>query len=210
MAFDEKGQADTLERRTEICQRAYDLLTRAGRLPARGHHLRPEHLRGRHRHRGARHATASTTSRRCAGSAPTCRSAKVSGGVSNLSFSFRGNDAVREAMHTAFLYHAIKRRHDDGHRQRRPARRLRGARRRSCASASRTCSSTAAPDATERLVEFAEHASRPARRRRRRTRPGARARCEERLSHALVNGITDSHRRGHRGGAPASSRARSR
>ena len=53
-------------------------------------------------------ATAWTTSRRCAGSAPTCRSVRVSGGVSNLSFSFRGNDAVREAMHTAFLYHAVR------------------------------------------------------------------------------------------------------
>ena len=51
--------------------------------------------------------------------------ASVSGGVSNISFSFRGNDPVREAIHTAFLYHAIRRRHDDGDRQCRPARRLR-------------------------------------------------------------------------------------
>ena len=53
MAFDEQGQADTCERKVAICERAYRLLTRAGRLPARGHHFRPEHLRHRHRHRRA-------------------------------------------------------------------------------------------------------------------------------------------------------------
>ena len=54
MAFDEQGQADTVERKVAICTRAYRLLTRAGRLPPRGHHLRSEHLRRRDRHRGAR------------------------------------------------------------------------------------------------------------------------------------------------------------
>ena len=63
MAFDEQGQADTVERKVAICERAYRLLTRAGRLPARGHHLRPQHLRGRHRHRGAQPLRASTSSR---------------------------------------------------------------------------------------------------------------------------------------------------
>ena len=53
MAFDEQGQADTVKRKVEICQRSYRILTRAGRLPARRHHFRPEHFRGRHRHRGA-------------------------------------------------------------------------------------------------------------------------------------------------------------
>ena len=65
-------------------------------------------------------------------------------------------------------------------------------------------------DATERLVELAGDASRRARRRRRRTKPGARARVEERLAHALVNGITDVRRRRHRGGAASSTRGRSR
>ena len=64
MAFDEKGQADTVERKVEICERSYQLLTRAGRLSARRHHLRSEHLRGRHRHRGAQQLRASTSSRR--------------------------------------------------------------------------------------------------------------------------------------------------
>ena len=53
MAFDEKGQADTFERKTAICKRAYDILVNTGRLSARGHHLRSEHLRHRHRHGGA-------------------------------------------------------------------------------------------------------------------------------------------------------------
>ena len=53
MAFDEKGQADTLERKVAICARAYDILIEQGRLPAGRHHLRSEHLRGRDRHRGA-------------------------------------------------------------------------------------------------------------------------------------------------------------
>ena len=53
MAFDEQGQADTIERKVAICERAYDILVEQGRLPAAGHHLRSEHLRGRDRHRGA-------------------------------------------------------------------------------------------------------------------------------------------------------------
>ena len=108
MAFDEQGQADTLARRTAICERCVPTADRAGRLPARRHHLRSEHLRGRDRARRARATTASTSSRRRAGSAPTCRRRASRAACRNLSFSFRGNDAVREAMHTAFLYHAIR------------------------------------------------------------------------------------------------------
>ena len=106
MAFDEKGQADSLERRTEVCRRAYVLLTgEAGFAPedivfdpnifavATG---LEEHARY-----GLDFIEAVRWIRQ---HLPGCR---VSGGVSNLSFSFRGNDAVREAMHTAFLYHAI-------------------------------------------------------------------------------------------------------
>ena len=72
MAFDEDGQGDNLERRTQICRRAYDILDRAGRLPGRGHHLRPEHLRRRHGHRGARELRRWTSSRPPAGSSRTC------------------------------------------------------------------------------------------------------------------------------------------
>ena len=107
MAFDEDGQADTAERKVEICATSLRPADHRARLPARRHHLRPQHLRRRHRHRRARplwprlhrgHGRAPSTS------FPT---SNVSGGVSNLSFAFRGNDQVREAMHSVFLYHAI-------------------------------------------------------------------------------------------------------
>ena len=102
-----QGQADTAERKVEICERAYAHPDREGRLPARGHHLRPQHLRRRHRHRGARQLRASTSSRRRGGSSRRCPTRAISGGVSNVSFSFRGNEPVRRAMHSVFLYHAI-------------------------------------------------------------------------------------------------------
>ncbi|MCB1886568.1 MAG: methionine synthase, partial [Rhodocyclaceae bacterium] len=106
MAFDETGQADTYARKTEICQRAYDLLTGIG-FPPEDIIFDPnifaiatgiaehdnyavdfiEALKWIHTH---------------------LPHAKTSGGVSNVSFSFRGNNAVREAIHTVFLYHAIK------------------------------------------------------------------------------------------------------
>jgi len=108
MAFDEKGQADTYQRKVEICERAYRVLVRRGGLSRRRHHLRPEHLRHRHRHRRARQLRGRLHRGHRAGSSRTCRGAKVIGGVSNVSFSFRGNDPVREAIHTVFLYHAIE------------------------------------------------------------------------------------------------------
>ena len=127
MAFDEEGQADTRRAQGRDLRARLPAPRRGGRLPARGHHLRPQHPRRRHR------ASRSTTATRVdfieatrAASRSAAPGAKVSGGVSNLSFSFRGNDAVREAMHAAFLYHAIAGRAGHGHRQRRPARGLRG------------------------------------------------------------------------------------
>ena len=124
MAFDEKGQADTVERKVDICERAYKLLIADG-WDAEDIIFDPNVLAvatGIEEHaefakafiEGARQIKA-----RCPG-------VKISGGISNLSFSFRGNDAVREAMHAAFLYHAIARRARHGHRQRRPARGLPG------------------------------------------------------------------------------------
>ena len=108
MAFDEKGQADTVERKVAICERSYKLLTEQVGFRARRHHLRSEHLRGRDRHRGAQQLRAAISSRRPRRSSAACPHAHISGGVSNVSFSFRGNDPVREAMHSVFLYHAIK------------------------------------------------------------------------------------------------------
>jgi 5-methyltetrahydrofolate--homocysteine methyltransferase len=106
MAFDEKGQADTFERKIEICERAYKVLTEKSasrrktssstRTSSRRHrHRRAQQLRGRLHQRHALDQE-------------NLPHAKISGGVSNVSFSFRGNDPVREAIHTVFLYHAIK------------------------------------------------------------------------------------------------------
>ena len=106
MAFDELGQADTVERKVEICGRAYDLLTADGWAPE-DLIFDPNVLAvatGIEEHNGFAKAFIESLpliKERCPGS-------RTSGGISNLSFSFRGNDVVREAMHSAFLYDAIK------------------------------------------------------------------------------------------------------
>ena len=106
MAFDEQGQAETVERKVAICERAYRLLTEQAGYAPEDLVFDPNILAvatGIEEHaRFARsfiEATAEIKTR--------CPGSKVSGGVSNLSFSFRGNNVVREAMHSAFLYHAI-------------------------------------------------------------------------------------------------------
>ena len=80
---------------------------RAGRLRARGHHPRPEHLRHRHRHRGARRLRGRLHRGDPPDQGDAARARSSRGGVSNVSFSFRGNDPIREAIHSVFLYHAI-------------------------------------------------------------------------------------------------------
>ncbi len=105
MAFDEEGQADTVERRVNICARAYQLLTEHG-IPPEDIIFDPNVFAigtGIEEHSGYAVAFIEAT-RRIKQELP---GALVSGGVSNVSFSFRGNDAVREAIHTVFLYHAI-------------------------------------------------------------------------------------------------------
>ncbi|HEX6318188.1 MAG TPA: methionine synthase [Burkholderiales bacterium] len=107
MAFDEKGQADTLERRIEVCARAYRLLTEQAGLAGEDIVFDPNIFAvatGLEEH--ARYGIDFIEAVRWIRA--NLPKAKVSGGVSNLSFSFRGNDPVREAMHTAFLYHAIR------------------------------------------------------------------------------------------------------
>ena len=106
MLFDERGQADTFERKTEVAARAYKLLTDNG-FPAEDIIFDPNVLAvatGIPEHDGYAKAFIDAT-RWIKANLPH---AKVSGGVSNLSFAFRGNNAVREAMHSAFLYHAIR------------------------------------------------------------------------------------------------------
>jgi 5-methyltetrahydrofolate--homocysteine methyltransferase len=106
MAFDEQGQAETVERKIEILGRAYDLLTERAGFAPEDLILDPNVLAvatGIEEHDLFAKAFIETVPRlkeRCPG-------ALVSGGISNLSFAFRGNDVVREAMHAAFLYHAI-------------------------------------------------------------------------------------------------------
>src|SRR4051812_34813550 len=107
MAFDEQGQADTLQRRIAICQRAYDLLTQSVGFPASDIIFDPNVLTvatGLEEHRN--YAVDFIDATRWIKN--NLRGARVSGGISNISFSFRGNNVVREAMHSAFLFHAIQ------------------------------------------------------------------------------------------------------
>jgi 5-methyltetrahydrofolate--homocysteine methyltransferase len=107
MAFDERGQADTIARKVSICQRAYRLLVEQAGFEPSDIIFDPNILAiatGLEEHN--EYAINFIEATRIIKA--TCPGVKVSGGVSNLSFSFRGNDAVREAMHSAFLYHAIK------------------------------------------------------------------------------------------------------
>jgi len=107
MAFDEQGQADTYERRIEICERAYNLLTERLDFPCEDIIFDPNIFpvaTGIAEH--DRYAVDFIATIRWI--KQNLPHAKVSGGLSNLSFSFRGNNAVREAMHSVFLYHAIR------------------------------------------------------------------------------------------------------
>ncbi|HEY3576976.1 MAG TPA: methionine synthase, partial [Gaiellaceae bacterium] len=107
MAFDEEGQAETAERKVAICERAYRLLVEQVGFPPEDLIFDPNVLAvatGIEEHRGFAKAFLEALpliKDRCPG-------ARTSGGISNLSFSFRGNDAVREAMHSSFLFHAIR------------------------------------------------------------------------------------------------------
>src|SRR5438105_3513544 len=107
MAFDERGQADTFERRVEVCSRAYDLLIKRAGFLASDIIFDPNVLTvatglDEHRNYGVDFIEATRWIK------ANLPSARVSGGISNVSFSFRGNNTVREAMHAAFLYHAIR------------------------------------------------------------------------------------------------------
>jgi 5-methyltetrahydrofolate--homocysteine methyltransferase len=106
MAFDEKGQADTFARKTEICKRAYDILVERVGFPPEDIIFDPNIFAiatgiEEHNNYGVDFIEATRWIRK------NLPGAHVSGGVSNLSFSFRGNEPVREAMHSVFLYHAI-------------------------------------------------------------------------------------------------------
>jgi 5-methyltetrahydrofolate--homocysteine methyltransferase len=188
MAFDEQGQADTVERKVAICGRAYDLLTQQAGFA-------PEDLvfdanvlavaTGMEEHNGYAKAFIESLPlirERCPG-------AHLSGGISNLSFSFRGNDVVREAMHSAFLFHAIRAGLDMGIvnagqlavYQDIPADLL---------ELVEDVIFDRRPDATDRLIAFAETV-RGSGTRREVDLSWREAPVEKRLAHALVHGIVD-------------------
>jgi len=187
MAFDEKGQADTLARRTEVCERAYRLLTEAVGMPPEDIVFDPNIFAvatglEEHATYGIDYIEAVRWIRQ------NLPHAKVSGGVSNFSFSFRGNDPVREAMHTAFLYHAIRAGMTMGivnAGQLGVYEKLDLALR----ELVEDVIFNRRPDATERLVERAASFKADAKEAARGEawRAGS---VEERLSHALVNGIS--------------------
>jgi 5-methyltetrahydrofolate--homocysteine methyltransferase len=188
MAFDEQGQADTVERKVAICQRAYRLLTERAGFDPTDIIFDPNILAiatglEEHNDYAVNYIEATRIIK------ATCPGVKVSGGVSNLSFSFRGNDVVREAIHSAFLYHAIKAGMDMG-----------------IVNAGQLVVYedipkdllehvediifNRRPDATERMVQFAESVKGSGKKKEADAtwRQGT---VEARLSHALVHGVVD-------------------
>jgi len=188
MAFDEQGQADNLQRKIEICARAYDLLTKHANFSGSDIIFDPNILTvatGLEEHRNYAVDFIEAT-RWIKNSLP---GARVSGGVSNISFSFRGNNTVREAMHAAFLFHAIRAGLDMG---------IVNAGQLAVYEEIETelrervedVLLNRRDDATERLVDFAENVK--AKDKTRVPDEAWRAEpVEGRLKHALVKGITD-------------------
>jgi 5-methyltetrahydrofolate--homocysteine methyltransferase len=188
MAFDEKGQADTFDRRIEICKRAYDILTKEIGFPPQDIIFDPNILAiatgiEEHNNYAVDYLQAARWIKQ------NLPLAKVSGGVSNLSFSFRGNDTVREAMHSAFLFHAIKAGMDMGIvnagqlevYEEIPKELLEKV---------EDVILNRKPDSTERLIEFAETIRKKDKVEEKRDE-WRNLSVEERLKHALVKGIVD-------------------
>ena len=188
MAFDERGQADSFERKIEVCRRSYELLTQKIGFPAQDIIFDPNILTvgtGLEEHNNYAVDFINAT-RWIKANLP---GARVSGGISNISFSFRGNNPVREAMHSAFLYHAIQAGLDMGIvnagmlevYQEIP---------RELLELVEDVLLNRRPDATERLIKFAESVKKKDKVEVAEDawRSGT---VEERLSHALVKGIVD-------------------
>lgn len=193
MAFDEQGQADTYERKIEICERAYRILVDEVGFPPEDIIFDPNIFAvatGIEEHNNYAVVFIEAT-RWIKQNLP---GAKVSGGVSNVSFSFRGNEPVREAIHTVFLYHAIQAGMDMGivnagmigvYDELEPTLRERV----------EDVVLNRRPDAAERLLEIAEQAKGAAKDDSKklewRGTPEQPTPVNERLAHALVHGITD-------------------
>ncbi len=204
MAFDEKGQADTLERRKTICERAYRILVDQVGFPPEDIIFDPNIFAvatgiEEHDHYAVDFIDATRWIK------ANLPGAKVSGGVSNVSFSFRGNDAVREAIHTVFLYHAIQAGMDmgivnagmigvydelDAELRERVEDVVLDRKPKAAPDESGLTSGEAQKTAGERLIEIADKAKGATKDDTVRLawRVGS---VDERLSHALVNGITE-------------------
>ncbi|MBZ0201697.1 MAG: methionine synthase [Ignavibacteria bacterium] len=188
MAFDENGQADSFERKIEVCKRSYDILTKKVGFPPQDIIFDPNILTvatgiEEHNNYAVDYINATKWIKE------NLPYAKVSGGVSNISFSFRGNNFVREAMHSAFLYHAIKAGMDMG-----------------IVNAGmievydeipkdllehvEDVLLNRRPDATERLVEFAEKVKSKGKTIEQ-DNAWRNAPVEERLKHSLIKGIVE-------------------
>lgn len=189
MAFDEQGQADTIERKVEICERAYKVLVETVGFLPQDIIFDPNIFAvatGIEEHNAYAinfiEATRQIKTR--------CPGAKISGGVSNISFSFRGNNVVREAMHAAFLYHAIQAGMDmgivnagmievyeeiDAELLKRVEDVLFNRR----------------EDATERLTDFAEQVRGTGGRQVQKDLSWREGSLQDRITHALVRGVTD-------------------
>jgi len=188
MAFDEKGQADTIERKVSICKRAYDILVNRVGFPPQDIIFDPNIFAiatgiEEHNEYAINFIEATRQIKEA------CPGVMISGGVSNISFSFRGNNVVREAMHAAFLYHAIQAGMDMGIvnagmievYEEIPKELLE--RVEDVLFNKRT-------DATERLTDFAEGLRGTGGRSIQKDLSWREGTVEERLAHALVRGIT--------------------
>jgi 5-methyltetrahydrofolate--homocysteine methyltransferase len=189
MAFDEKGQADTRDRKIEICSRAYEILTKDVGFPPEDIIFDPNIFAvatgiEEHNNYGVDFIEATGEIRK------RFPLVHISGGVSNLSFSFRGNEPVREAMHSVFLYHAIAAGMDMGivnagqlavYGEINPELR----------EACEDVVLNRRPDATERLLALAESYKGQSREAAEKDLAWREQPVEKRLEHALVNGITE-------------------
>ena len=189
MAFDEKGQADTFERKCTICKRAYDILTQQVGFPPEDIIFDPNIFAiatgmDEHNNYGVDFIEATRWIR------ANLSYAHVSGGVSNLSFSFRGNEPVRQAMHSVFLYHAIKAGMDMGivnAGQMAVYDDLDPALREACEDVVLN----RRPDAAERLLDLAKKFHGKGTEEKHADLAWREKPVGERLTHALVHGITD-------------------
>jgi 5-methyltetrahydrofolate--homocysteine methyltransferase len=189
MAFDEVGQADTLQRRIDICKRAYDILVNKVKFPATDIIFDPNIFpvaTGMEEHR----KNALDFFQATKWIKENLPHAKVSGGVSNVSFSFRGNDTVREAIHAAFLYHGIKHGMDMGIVN--PAMlQVYDEVPKDLMELVEDVLLDRRDDATERLIQKAEELKGKGKAKEEKDEQWRKGTVQERLTHSLVKGVTD-------------------